>query len=91
MSQLNSPLQGFVPVDDWPIQCADRWPPGRLRDTAKLAYDLLAQRGDLLPVGLSKTDDGAILVRYRGQIPQEWILELLKKAEQEIKYKKAGQ
>lgn len=84
---MNDLLQGFEPMsaDDWPEECVDRWPAGTLRETAKQAYDQLAVSQELRPEGLRRGADGATLVKYRAQIPQQWVRDLLRRAEQEIK------
>lgn len=82
---MNDQLQEFTPVDDWPILCTDRWPPGRFRDTARQAYDALAVDCGILPVSVRRETDGATVIRYRSQIPHEWTLDLLKEQEQRFK------
>lgn len=79
----DNPLAGFVPMaaDDWPVCVVDRWPPGRLRDTAMAAYDRLAQDGEIRPEGVQRTKQGAVIVRYLAKIPDAWVHELLGRAE----------
>ena len=80
------PLEGFLPLsdDDWPVQVADRWPAGRLRRSAMQAYDELAGRGEIRPQGVQRASGGAVVVRYRAQIPEAWVHELLARTEQEM-------
>ena len=80
------PLAGFTPMadDDWPVCVEDRWPPGRLRRTAMLAYDRLAQDGEIRPEGVRRLAGGAVVVRYLAKIPEAWVHELLGKAERRI-------
>lgn len=77
------PLAGFVPMadDDWPVCVEDRWPPGRLRHTAMLAYDQLAQSGEIMPQGVNRTGSGVVVVRYLARIPETWVREMLGRAE----------
>ena len=79
----DDPLAGFVPMadDDWPVRVEDRWPPGRLRCTAMAAYDRLAQDGEIMPQGVQRTKQGAVVVRYLAKIPEAWVHELLSRAE----------
>lgn len=83
----DDPLAGFVPMaaDDWPVCVVDRWPPGRLRDTAMAAYDRLAQDGEIMPQGVQRTKQGAVIVRYLAKIPDAWVHELLGRAERGMK------
>lgn len=80
------PLEGFVPLaaDDWPVQVADRWPAGRLRRSAMLAYDELAGRGEIRPQGVQKASGGVVIVRYMAQIPEAWVHDLLPRVEREM-------
>lgn len=80
------PLAGFTPVaaDEWPIEAADRWPPGRLRATARMAYDHLARQGEIQPVGVCRDAAGAVIVTFRAKIPEQWAHDLLRRAEREI-------
>lgn len=75
-------LAGFVPMDDWPEHIEDRWPRGKLRRTAMMAYDHLARKGEIRPQGVRREADGAVVVAYRAQIPVAWVHELLRRTEQ---------
>lgn len=81
--QLNR-CDGFMP-EQARVACVDRWPPGRLRQTAKAAYDSLAQAGVIRPECITRDRSGATYVRYASCIPQEWAREELAKAEQIIR------
>lgn len=79
-------LQGFTPMaaDDWPEMIEDRWPPGRLRQTAMMAYDALACSGEILPDGVLTYRSGVTVVQYRARIPEAWVHELLAREERRI-------
>lgn len=80
------PLAGFVPMaaDDWPIEAADRWPPGRLRATARMAYDHLAAQSEIQPVSVRRDATGAVIVTFKAKIPEAWVRDLLRRAEKVI-------
>ena len=64
-----------APVD---VPCVDIWPPGRLDDAARYAYDQLAARGRIrLERAYKDPASGRSVVRYQADIPQEWIREEL--------------
>lgn len=79
--EMADALAGFVPVDDWTVAVEDRWPAGRLRQTAMQAYDALARSGEIRPEGVHRYRSGVVVVMYRAQIPEAWIHELLARAE----------
>lgn len=62
------------------IPCLDVWPPGRLTQYARDAYDTLAQAGRIRPVGVKHDRAGRVIVRYMADIPQEWIRDELARA-----------
>lgn len=75
----------FVPATareiGYPFAVHDRWPPGKLRETAKAAYQVLARRGEILPQGIVRNRDGALVVRYDSCIPADWIHDELRRTE----------
>ena len=79
-------LQGFTPMaaDDWPVVCEDKWPAGRLRESAMLAYNALARKGEILPAGTHRYRSGVVVVMYRAKIPEAWVRELLAREERRI-------
>ena len=81
---IPDPLEGFTPVTDWAVNVEDRWPAGRLRDTAIQAYDMLARQGEILPDGVHRYRSGVTIVLYRARIPEAWVHELLARKEREI-------
>lgn len=80
----SSRYDGFTP-ELARIACVDRWPAGRLRDTAKLAYNRLAADGVIRPECITRDRFGATYVRYASCIPHEWAREELAKVEQIIR------
>ena len=79
-------LHGFTPMaaDDWPEAIEDRWPPGRLRQTAMQAYDALSHAGEILPDGVHRYRSGVVVVMYRARIPEAWVHELLAREERRL-------
>lgn len=49
-----------------------------------LAYDRLAQEGEIRPEGVRRMHDGVVVVRYLAKIPETWVHELLGKAERRM-------
>lgn len=72
-------LAGFKPMTDWPELVHDRWPPGTLTAAKRRAYDLMAQRGEIQPVGVVR-EGREVIVSYRAQIPGQWVHDLLRGA-----------
>ena len=66
-----------APVD---VECMDVWPPGRLSQVAKDAYDTLAAQGRIKPVEVYRDGAGRVYVRYMADIPDQWIREELREA-----------
>lgn len=79
-----SRCDGFTP-EQARVACIDRWPPGRLRQTAKAAYDRLAQAGVIRPEYITRDRAGATYIHYTSTIPHEWTREELAKEEQIIR------
>lgn len=71
-------------MTDHPVMVRDRWPPGKLRPSAKAAYDVLARSGDIVPQGVLKYKSGVVVVEYAAQLPEEWVHDLLRKVEKKI-------
>ena len=80
------PLDGFTPMaeDDWPVAVVDRWPAGRLRQSAMQAYDALARSGEIRPDGVHRYRSGVVVVMYRAKLPDAWIHDLLARAERAL-------
>ena len=76
-------LTGFRPVEDFPIECRDEWPPGTLTAQKRGAYDRLAGQRQIRPVGVERLQGGRVVVRYRAKIPQEWQRDELRRAANE--------
>lgn len=79
----------MLSFDEWErapacIECVDRWPPGTLRPSARLAYDELARRAEIVPLKSGQTPDGATVIRYLSRIPHQWQREELKQTEREV-------
>lgn len=71
--------------DKWPpapfdIEVVDVWPPGRLTDAARDAYDALARTGRIKPRKVTRDAAGRVIVRYMADIPEQWIRQELKEA-----------
>jgi hypothetical protein len=62
------------------IEVVDVWPPGRLSDAAKDAYDKLARAGRIRPVSARRDATGRTVVRYMADCPEVWIREELREA-----------
>lgn len=62
------------------VEVIDIWPPGRFTQAVRDAYDTLAQRGRLRPVGCKRDAVGRVYVKYLADIPEQWIHEELKEA-----------
>ena len=56
------------------------WPPGRLSQTEKDAYDALASTGRIRPVRVDRDGAGRVYVRYMADCPEQWIREELREA-----------
>ena len=83
MTAAVDPYEGFKVMgeDDWPVEVVDVWPAGRLRVSAMDAYDKLVRTGEIAPQGAIRRRDGMVVVRYRAKIPEEWVHDLLRRAE----------
>ena len=66
-----------APLD---VEVVDVWPPGRLSQAAKDAYDTLASTGRIRPVRVDRDGAGRVYVRYMADIPEQWIREELREA-----------
>ena len=66
-----------APMD---IDVVDVWPPGRFTDTARDAYDNLANAGRIRPKGVVRDAAGRVIVRYMADCPDAWIREELRAA-----------
>lgn len=66
-----------APMD---VEVVDVWPPGRLTQVEKDAYDALASAGRIRPVRVDRDGAGRIYVRYMADIPEQWIREELREA-----------
>lgn len=62
------------------IECVDIWPPGRLTNVERDAYDRLAKAGRIVPTSVKRDPAGRVYVRYFADCPQEWIRQELKQA-----------
>lgn len=62
------------------IEVVDVWPPGRLTDAARNAYDTLARQGRIRPRKVTRDAAGRVIVRYMADIPEQWIRQELKEA-----------
>jgi hypothetical protein len=69
----------FVPAP-LDVECVDVWPPGRLSQAEKDAYDALASAGRIRPVRVDRDGAGRVYVRYMADCPVEWIREELREA-----------
>ena len=72
-------------LDKWPpapfdIEVVDVWPPGRLTDAARDAYDALARQGRIRPRKVTRDAAGRVIVRYMADIPEPWIRAELREA-----------
>ena len=75
---MNSRLKW--PPAPFDIEVIDIWPPGRFTQAVRDAYDTLAQRGRLLPIGCKRDAVGRVYVKYLADIPEQWIHEELREA-----------
>ncbi len=66
-----------APMD---VEVVDVWPPGRLSQAEKDAYDSLASAGRIRPVRVDRDGAGRVYVRYMADIPEQWIREELREA-----------
>ena len=66
-----------APMD---VEVVDVWPPGRLSQAEKDAYDALASAGRIRPVRVDRDGAGRVYVRYMADIPDQWIREELREA-----------
>ena len=66
-----------APMD---VEIVDVWPPGRLTDVERAAYDALADAGRIRPTGASRDVYGRVIIRYMADIPAEWIRGELREA-----------
>lgn len=64
-----------APMD---VEVVDVWPPGRLSQAEKDAYDALASAGRIRPVRVDRDAAGRVYVRYMADIPEQWIREELR-------------
>ncbi|MBR7189289.1 MAG: hypothetical protein IKD53_12160 [Clostridia bacterium] len=62
------------------VEVVDVWPPGRLSQTEKDAYDALASTGRIRPVRVDRDGAGRVYVRYMADCPEQWIREELREA-----------
>ena len=66
-----------APMD---VEVVDVWPPGRLSQAEKDAYDALASAGRIRPVRVDRDGAGRMYVRYMADIPEQWIRDELREA-----------
>ncbi len=66
-----------APLD---VEVVDVWPPGRLSQAAKDAYDRLAATGRIRPIRADRDAAGRVYVRYMADCPEQWIREELREA-----------
>ena len=62
------------------VEVVDVWPPGRLSQAEKDAYDALASAGRIRPVRVDRDGAERVYVRYMADIPEQWIREELREA-----------
>lgn len=62
------------------VECVDIWPPGRLGDVERDAYDRLARAGRIVPVSVKRDVAGRVYVRYYADCPEAWIRGELREA-----------
>lgn len=62
------------------VEVVDVWPPGRLSQAEKDAYDALASAGRIRPVRVDRDAAGRVYVRYMADCPEQWIREELREA-----------
>lgn len=62
------------------VEVVDVWPPGRLSETARNAYDTLSRAGRIRPKSVTRDGTGRVYVRYMADIPEQWIREELRAA-----------
>ena len=62
------------------VEVMDVWPPGRLSQAEKDAYDTLARAGRIRPVRVDRDGAGRVYVRYMADCPEQWIREELREA-----------
>ena len=62
------------------VECMDVWPPGRLSEAARAAYDTLAAAGRIKPVEVYRDGAGRVYVRYMADCPEQWIRDDLRQA-----------
>ena len=75
-----------APLD---VECVDVWPPETLTEDAMLAYKALESDGALRIVKVTVSRfTGRTDIRYKTQIPQQWIRERLK--EQKLLFEARG-
>ena len=66
-----------APMD---VEVVDVWPPGRLSQAAKDAYDALASAERIRPVRVDRDAAGRVYVRYMADCPEQWIRQELREA-----------
>ena len=66
-----------APLD---VEVVDVWPPVRLSQAEKDAYDALASAGRIRPVRVDRDAAGRVYVRYMADCPEQWIREELREA-----------
>lgn len=66
-----------APLD---VEVVDVWPPGRLSQAEKDAYDTLARAGRIRPVRVDRDGVGRVYVRYMADCPEQWIRQELREA-----------
>ena len=62
------------------VEVVDVWPPSRLSQAEKDAYDALASARRIRPVRVDRDAAGRVYVRYMADIPEQWIREELREA-----------
>lgn len=67
------------------IPCVDTWPPGTITEASMHAYKRLEKQGEIRLQSVAQNrSTGVVTVRYLADCPQQWILDRLRKARQEI-------
>lgn len=74
---------GFQTADRG-VRCCDMWPLAKVRESAMAAYKRLEEQGTIQIHYPLKAVNGRLEIVYDAQVPHEWMLDALRKAETEI-------
>ena len=66
------------------IRCRDVWLMRKVRETAMMAYKRLEAQGTIKILYPVIIKNGQLEIVYRAQVPHEWILDVLRSAENQI-------